>query len=208
MKQNRYYCKYIIYFLNYQRKYIKLFNLFGIMSFYVYFCRKIKYMEVEKMYNDWYELAKKELEKRKKMNNLYTDYILLKYYDTAVPTVIQQENGDYSISLVFDYWNKDENQNLKDDGKLLSQLKEYFDNTPKDVLDKEMKELDYLNEIGPYVLTYDEDTDETSPLIKELTGFLNNASEEELKRNWEVLKEWEHVGPNAAEFVKELEKYV
>ena len=204
MKQNRYYCKYIIYFLNYQRKYIKLFNLFGIMSFYVYFCRKIKYMEVEKMYNDWYELAKKELEKRKKMNNLYTDYILLKYYDTAVPTVIQQENGDYSISLVFDYWNKDENQNLKDDGKLLSQLKEYFDNTPKDVLDKEMKELDYLNEIGPYVLTYDEDTDETSPLIKELTGFLNNASEEELKRNWEVLKEWEHVGPNAAEFVKEL----
>lgn len=213
MKQNHYYCKYIIYFLNYQRKYIKLFNLFGIMSFYVYFCRKIKYMEVEKMYNDWYELAKKELEKRKKMNNLYTDYILLKYYDTAVPTVIQQENGDYSISLVFDYWNKDENQNLKDDGKLLSQLKEYFDNTPKDVLEKEMKELDYLNEIGPYVITDENEIREQykeiiSPLLKELNDFLNNASEEELKRNWEVLKEWENIGPNALEFVKELEKYV
>lgn len=93
-------------------------------------------------------------------------------------------------------------------GKLLEQLKEYFDNTPKDVLDKEMEELEYLNEIGPYVLTDDEDTDETSPLIKELTGFLNNASEEELKRNWEVLKEWENIGPNALEFVKELKKYV
>lgn len=213
MKQNRYYCKYIIYFLNYQRKYIKLFNLFGIMSFYVYFCRKIKYMEVEKMYNDWYELAKKELEKRKKMNNLYTDYILLKYYDTAVPTVIQQENGDYSISLVFDYWNKDENQNLKDDGKLLSQLKKYFDNTPKDVLEKEMKELDYLNEIGPYVLTDENEIREQnkefiSPLLKELNDFLNNASKEELKRNWEDLKEWESIGPNALEFVKNLEKYV
>lgn len=183
MKQNRYYCKYIIYFLNYQRKYIKLFNLFGIMSFYVYFCRKIKYMEVEKMYNDWYELAKKELEKRKKMNNLYTDYILLKYYDTAVPTVIQQENGDYSISLVFDYWNKDENQNLKDDGKLLSQLKEYFDNTPKDVLEKEAEEWSYLNEIGPYVLTENEDVNEIYPLIKELNDFLNNASEEDFKKN-------------------------
>lgn len=160
------------------------------------------------MYNDWYELAKKELEKRKKMNNLYTDYILLKYYDTAVPTVIQQENGDYSISLVFDYWNKDENQNLKDDGKLLSQLKEYFDNTPKDVLEKEAEELDYLNEIGPYVLTDDEDTTEMSPLLKELKDFLNNASEEELKKNWEVLEQWENVGPNALEFVKKLENYV
>lgn len=102
-------------------------------------------------------------------------------------------------------------------GKLLEQLKEHLDNTPKDVLDKEMEELDYLNEIGPYVITDEneireqckEQVKETiSPLLKELNEFLNNASEEELKRNWEDLKEWEHVGPNAAEFVKELEKYV
>lgn len=40
-------------------------------------------------------------------------------------------------------------------GKLLNQLKEYFENTPKEVLEKEAKELEYLNEIGPDVLEYD-----------------------------------------------------
>lgn len=93
-------------------------------------------------------------------------------------------------------------------GKLLEQLKEYFDNTPKDVLDKEMEKYEYLNEIGPYVLTDDEDTTEMSPLLKELKDFLNNASEEELKKNWEILEQWENVGPNALEFVKKLENYV
>lgn len=87
--------------------------------------------------------------------------------------------------------------------KLLKQLKEYFDNTPKDVLEKEAEEWSYLNEIGPYVLTDEEDTNGMSPLIKELNEFLNNASEEELKRNWEVLKEYENVGPNSLEFVNE-----
>lgn len=87
--------------------------------------------------------------------------------------------------------------------KLLKQLKEYFDNTPKDVLEKEAEEWSYLNEIGPYVLTDEEDINGMSPLIKELNEFLNNASEEELKRNWEILKEWENVGPNALYFVNE-----
>lgn len=87
--------------------------------------------------------------------------------------------------------------------KLLKQLKEYFDNTPKDLLEKEAEEWSYLNEIGPYVPTDEEDVNEMSPLIKELNEFLNNASEEELKRIWEVLKEWENVGPNALEFVNE-----
>ncbi len=87
--------------------------------------------------------------------------------------------------------------------KLLKQLKEYFDNAPKDVLEKEAEEWSYLNEIGPYVLTDEEDTNGMSPLIKELNEFLNNASEEELKRNWEVLKKWENVGPNALYFVNE-----
>lgn len=140
-------------------------------------------MEVEKMYNDWYELAKKELCKRKNMYNLYAEYMLLKYYNMAVPTVKQQENGDYSISLVFDYWNKDENQKLKDGEKLVNHLKEYFSNTPKDVLEKEAEEWSYLNEIGPYVLTENEDVNEIYPLIKELNGFLNNASEEDFKKN-------------------------
>ena len=39
-------------------------------------------------------------------------------------------------------------------GKLLDQLKEYFENTPKEVLKKEAKEWEYLNEIGPDVLEY------------------------------------------------------
>lgn len=39
-------------------------------------------------------------------------------------------------------------------GKLLNQLKEYFENTSKEVLEKEAKEWDYLNEIGTDVLEY------------------------------------------------------
>lgn len=34
---------------------------------------------------------------------------------------------------------------------LLQQLKKYFDNTPKEVLEKELNELSYLNETGPTV---------------------------------------------------------
>ena len=37
---------------------------------------------------------------------------------------------------------------------LLQQLKEYFDNTQRDVLEKEWNELSYLNEIGPTVDEY------------------------------------------------------
>lgn len=39
-------------------------------------------------------------------------------------------------------------------GKLLSSLKEYFSNTPKEELEKNLKELEYLNEIGPDVEEY------------------------------------------------------
>ena len=37
---------------------------------------------------------------------------------------------------------------------LLQQLKEYFDNTPREVIEKEWNELSYLNEIGPTVEEY------------------------------------------------------
>lgn len=40
-------------------------------------------------------------------------------------------------------------------GKLLNQLKKYFENTPKEVLEEEAKKLEYLNKIGPDVLEYD-----------------------------------------------------
>lgn len=52
-------------------------------------------------------------------------------------------------------------------GKLLNQLKEYFENTPKEVLEKEAKELEYLNEIGPDVLEY----------AKLVRGYINKEEE-------------------------------
>lgn len=39
-------------------------------------------------------------------------------------------------------------------GKLLNSLKEYFNNTPREELEKDLKELEYLNEIGPDVEEY------------------------------------------------------
>lgn len=45
-------------------------------------------------------------------------------------------------------------------GKLLENLKNFFENTPKDILDRELNALDYLNEIGPDVLEYAEQVSE------------------------------------------------
>lgn len=39
---------------------------------------------------------------------------------------------------------------------LFESLKKYFENTPKEVLDKDWKEVEYLNEIGPDVIEYAE----------------------------------------------------
>lgn len=41
-------------------------------------------------------------------------------------------------------------------GNLLENLKKYFENTPQDVLDKDWKDVEYLNEIGPDVIEYAE----------------------------------------------------
>lgn len=40
-------------------------------------------------------------------------------------------------------------------GKLLENLKHYFENTPKDILERELNALDYLNDIGPDVTEYE-----------------------------------------------------
>ena len=40
------------------------------------------------------------------------------------------------------------------DKTLLEQLEEHFKNTPKDILEMEDKELEYLNSIGPDVEDY------------------------------------------------------
>lgn len=39
-------------------------------------------------------------------------------------------------------------------GNLLESIKKYFENTPKDVLDNDWKEIEFLNEIGPDVIEY------------------------------------------------------
>ena len=39
-------------------------------------------------------------------------------------------------------------------GNLFESFKNYFENTPKEVLDNNWKEIKYLNEIGPDVIEY------------------------------------------------------
>lgn len=42
-------------------------------------------------------------------------------------------------------------------GKLLDNLKNYFENTPKEQIEKDLAEIEYLNEIGPDALEYAEE---------------------------------------------------
>ena len=39
-------------------------------------------------------------------------------------------------------------------GRLLESLKDYFETTPKEILDNDWKEIEYLNNIGPDVIEY------------------------------------------------------
>lgn len=39
-------------------------------------------------------------------------------------------------------------------GNLFESLKDYFENIPKEILDNDWKEMEYLNEIGPDVIEY------------------------------------------------------
>jgi hypothetical protein len=48
-------------------------------------------------------------------------------------------------------------------GNLFESLKDYFENTPKDVLENDWKEIENLNEIGPDVIEY-------ARYVKELFG--------------------------------------
>ena len=41
-------------------------------------------------------------------------------------------------------------------GNLYESLKNYFENTPKDVIEKDWKEMEHLNEIGPDAIEYAE----------------------------------------------------
>lgn len=39
-------------------------------------------------------------------------------------------------------------------GNLFESLKDYFENTPNDVIENDWREIEYLNEIGPDVIEY------------------------------------------------------
>lgn len=63
-------------------------------------------MEVEKMYNEWYEMVKKERENIE--NNILLGHFLFKDVSMSEPIISQQENDENSISLVLDYWIENE----------------------------------------------------------------------------------------------------
>lgn len=65
-------------------------------------------MEIEKFFNDWCELAKKEIGKKK---ILLSDCILSKDLRMSEPLVKQEENGECSIKLVLDYLINNDNKN-------------------------------------------------------------------------------------------------
>ncbi len=45
-------------------------------------------------------------------------------------------------------------------GSLYDNLKDYFENTPKEILDRDLKEVAHLNDIGPDVIEYAESVKE------------------------------------------------
>ncbi len=59
-------------------------------------------------------------------------------------------------------------------GNLFESLKNYFENTPKEVLDNDWKEIKYLNEIGPDVIEY-------AKFVKEQFGIAVSYSNSEQK---------------------------
>lgn len=59
-------------------------------------------------------------------------------------------------------------------GNLFESLKDYFKNTPKDVLDNDWKEIKHLNEIGPDVIEY-------AKFVKEQFGIAASYSNSEKK---------------------------
>ena len=69
-------------------------------------------MEVEKMYNEWYEMVKKERENIE--NNILLGHFLFKDVSMSEPIISQQENDENSISLVLEYWIERGNSEIKE----------------------------------------------------------------------------------------------
>lgn len=73
---------------------------------------------------------------------------------------------------------------------LIQGLEEYFDNTPKEELEKDLKELEPYNEYG---LMFESIIKE-HPILKKLNDYLSNASEEQLQKDWKELKQYQEIG--------------
>ena len=74
-------------------------------------------------------------------------------------------------------------------GNLFESLKDYFENTPNDVIENDWREIEYLNEIGPDVIEYAE-------FVREYLGTAmsySNTKEKEETRRYDVsVSAWEN----------------
>lgn len=64
------------------------------------------------MYNEWYEMVKKERENIE--NNILLGHFLFKDVSMSEPIISQQENDENSISLVLEYWIERGNSEIKE----------------------------------------------------------------------------------------------
>ena len=90
-----------------------------------------------------------EYESDVRISNMHWDGYDVQY------EVVTDEVEWYSAKELYKFFNEPyKEETMESKPNLLQQLKEYFDNTPRDVLEKEWNELSYLNEIGPTIDEY------------------------------------------------------
>ena len=71
-------------------------------------------------------------------------------------------------------------------GNLFESLKNYFENTPKKVLDNDWKDIEHLNEIGPNVIEY-------AKFVKERFGIAvpySNSEQKNETHRYEATRIW------------------
>ena len=61
-------------------------------------------------------------------------------------------------------------------GNLFESLKKYFENTPKEILENDWKEIKHLNEIGPDVIEYARYVKDMGKLIKIVKAKFENVN--------------------------------
>lgn len=69
-------------------------------------------------------------------------------------------------------------------GRIYESLKNYFEDTPKDVLDNDWKEIEHLNEIGPDVMEYAEFVKENFGIFQDYS----NSKKDLWQHKYDVVK--------------------